>query len=113
MECLLSRDGTEGNSFRVGTDRKRSLCSASHDTQSGRHLDSLNFSRDTALSSTAISEEPNMEPRQVTKMNKTWKISEKGGGGGGVSPRLASTSMNLWNTYLVAYLSENSIVDPR
>lgn len=62
MERLLSKEGTEGSSFLVGTDLKCSLCSASHDTQSGRHLDSLNFSRDMARSSTATSDEPNMEP---------------------------------------------------
>ena len=61
----------EGNSLRVGMDLNRSRWSGSHDTQSGSRLVSLNFSRDTARSSTATSEEPKMEPM----MGIQWNLS--------------------------------------
>lgn len=55
----------EGSSLRVGSALRCSLWSGSQDTQSGSLLLSRNLSRDTALSNTATSEQPKMDPEII------------------------------------------------
>lgn len=62
LACLS--EGAAGSSFLVGTTLSCSLCSGSHDIQSGSRDCSRNFSLETALSKTATSEKPNIEPVQ-------------------------------------------------
>lgn len=62
LACLS--EGAAGSSFLVGTTLSCSLCSGSHDIQSGSRDCSRNFSLETALSKTATSEKPNIEPAQ-------------------------------------------------
>ena len=69
MEVCFPKElvGAAGSSFLVGTTLKCSLCSGSHEVQSGNWRNSLNLSLDMARSNTAISEEPNMDPTSTDK----------------------------------------------